>query len=235
MIFDETGQLKKGTATAGTGRQYTGTAGCIENAIVAVYTTYATAGGYALIDRDLYVQKQWFTDPARMARAGLPPGHAFKTKPQLAKAQAERALDAGITPRWATGDEVYGRSSELRGLFEAREISYVFAVGCDFAVTTSGHEKLRADQVLALVKPAGWNRRSAGTGAKGLRYYDWAWIATSSPRHQLLVRRSISDPTELAYYLTYIPTHYSASLTDLVKAAGTRWVVEVRRSWCVSS
>jgi SRSO17 transposase len=226
MIFDETGQLKKGTATAGTGRQYTGTAGRIENAIVAVYTTYATASGHALIDRDLYVQKHWFTDPARMARAGFPPGHAFTTKPQLAKAQAERALDAGITPRWATGDEVYGRSSELRELFEARAIGYVFAVGCDFTVTTSGHEKLRADQVLTLVEPAGWNRRSAGAGAKGPRYYDWAWIATASPRHQLLIRRSISDPTELAYYLAYTPARYVCSLTDLVKVAGTRWAVE---------
>jgi SRSO17 transposase len=123
----------------------------------------------------LYVQRHWFTDPARMAVAGFPPGHPFVTKPQLAKAQAERALDAGIAPRWATGDEVYGRSGELRELFEQRQIGYVFAVGCDFAVTTSGHEKLRAEQVLALVEPTGWNRRNCGAGAKGSRYYDWAW------------------------------------------------------------
>jgi SRSO17 transposase len=226
MIFDETGQLKKGTATAGTGRQYTGTAGRIENAVEAVYTTYATASGHALIDRELYVQKHWFTDPARMAKVGFPPGHAFATKPQLTKAQAERVLDAGIRPRWASGDEVYGRSGDLRALFETRGIGYVFAVGCDFTVTTSGHEKLRADLALALVEPEGWNRRSAGAGAKGPRYYDWAWIATASERHHLLIRRSISDPTELAFYLAYVPEHYTASLTDLVKAAGTRWAVE---------
>jgi SRSO17 transposase len=226
MIFDETGQLKKGTATAGAGRQYTGTAGRIENAVVAVYTTYATAAGHALIDRDLYVQEHWFADPYRMAAAGFPPGHAFATKPQLAKAQAERALDAGITPRWATGDEVYGRSSELREVFETRGIGYVFAVGCDFTLTTSGQQRLRADQALALVEPEGWNRRSCGAGAKGPRYYDWAWIATASQHHHLLIRRSISDPAELAYYLAYIPAHYVCSLTDLVKAAGTRWAVE---------
>ena len=85
---------------------------------------------------------------------------------------------------------------------------------------------MRADQALALVEPAGWNRRSCGAGAKGPRYYDWAWIATDHPRHQLLIRRSISDPSELAYYYAYAPEHYVCSLTDLVKVAGTRWTVE---------
>lgn len=225
LIFDETGDLKKGTGTAGAGRQYTGTAGRIENAVVAVYATYATALGHGLVDRELYVQKEWFTDRERMAKAGFEPDHAFATKPQLAKAQAERALDAGLAVAWAAGDEVYGRSSELREVFETRGIGYVFAVGRDFAVTTSGHEKMRADQALKLVEPAGWNRRSAGAGSKGPRYYDWAWIATASPRHQLLIRRSISTG-ELAYYLAFVPEQYVCSLTDLVKVAGTRWAVE---------
>jgi SRSO17 transposase len=160
LIFDETGDLKKGTATAGAGRQYSGTAGRIENAIVAVYATYATAHGHALIDRDLYVQKEWFTDRQRMARAGFAPDHAFATKPVLARAQAERALDAGLTPAWGTGDEVYERSGELRELFEQRGIGYVFAIGADFRITTSGHEQMRADQARSLVEPHG------GTGAR---------------------------------------------------------------------
>ncbi|MBR7825202.1 IS701 family transposase [Actinospica sp. MGRD01-02] len=225
LIFDETGDLKKGTATAGAGRQYTGTAGRIENAVVAVYATYATPLGHALIDRELHVQKEWFADPERMAKAGFEPDHAFATKPQLAKTQAERALEAGLAPAWATGDEVYGRSSELRALFEARGIGYVFAVGCDFQLTTSGHRKMRADQALHLVEPHGWNRRSAGAGSKGPRHYDWARFATASHRHQLLIRRSISTG-ELAYYLAFVPDHYVCSLTDLVKAAGARWAVE---------
>jgi SRSO17 transposase len=225
LIFDETGDLKKGTRTAGAGRQYTGTAGRIENAIVAVYATYATPLRHALIDRELYVQKQWFTEPERMAKAGFEPDHAFATKPQLAKAQAERALDAGLTPAWATGDEVYGRSSKLREVFEARGIGYVFAIGCDFQLTTSGHQKMRADNALHLVEPRGWNRRSAGAGSKGPRYYDWAWIATASPRHQLLIRRSISTG-DFAYYLAFVPDGYVCSLTDLVKIADTSWAVE---------
>jgi SRSO17 transposase len=226
LIFDETGQAKKGTATAAAGRQYSGTMGRVENVIVAVYTTYATEKGHALIDRDLYVQEEWFEDPARMAKAGFPPGHAFATKPDLAIAQAERALAAGIRPAWAAGDEVYGRSSALRELCEARGIGYVFAVPVDFHLTTSGHVRMRADRALALVEPTGWNRRSCGAGAKGPRYYDWAWIATDHPRRQLLIRRSISDPSEIAYFYAYAPEDRICSLTDLVKVAGTRWKVE---------
>jgi SRSO17 transposase len=226
LIFDETGDLKKGQATAGAGRQYTGTAGRIENAIVAVYASYATAHGHALIDRELYVQAEWFTDPERMRAAGFEADHVFATKGQIARDQARRALDGGLRPDWGTGDEVYGRSSELREEFEARGIGYVFAVGRDFHLTTSGSVKMRADQALGLVEPRGWNRRSCGNGSKGRRLYDWAWIATASPRHQLLIRRKISDPSELAYYIAYVPDHYVCSLTDLVKVAGARWAIE---------
>jgi hypothetical protein len=193
--------------------------------VVAVYATYATAAGHALIDREVYVQKEWFTDPHRMAKAGFEPDHAFATKPQLAKAQAERAFAAGLAPTWATGDEVYGRSSELREVFESRGIGYVFAVGCDFTLTTSGSVRMRADQALDLVETRGWNRRSCGNGSKGRRLYDWAWIATASERHQLLIRRSIGTG-ELAYYVAYVPAHYACSLTDLVKVACTRWAIE---------
>lgn len=179
LIFDETGQAKKGEATAAAGRQYSGTTGRVENVIVAVYCTYATGKGHALIDRDLYVQEDWFADPQRMARAGFGPEHAFATKPELAKAQAARALAAGIHPRWATGDEVHGRSGELREFFEQRGIGYVFAVPVDYRATTCGGVRVRADAALGLVEHRGWNRRSCGAGAKGPRYYDWAWIATS--------------------------------------------------------
>jgi hypothetical protein len=179
LIFDETGQAKKGTATAAAGRQYSGTMGRVENVIAAVYTTYATNRGHALIDRDLYVQDEWFTDPERMAAAGFPADHAFATKPALALAQAKRALAAGI--------------------------GYVFAVPVDHRLTTSGQVPMRADQTLGLVETDGWNRRSCGAGAKGRRYYDWAWIATDHPRRWLLIRRSISDPGELAYFYASRP------------------------------
>ena len=226
LIFDETGQGKKGTATAAVGRQYSGTMGRVENVIVAVYTTYATEKGHALIDRDLYVQEDWFADPRRMAKAGFPPGHAFATKPELAIAQAKRALAAGIRPAWAAGDEVYGRSRALREVFEREGIGYVFAVPVDHRITLVGQVRMRADQALNLVEAKGWNRCSCGAGAKGPRYYDWAWIATASPCHTLLIRRSISDPSEIAYFYAYTSEGGACSLTDLVTIAGMRWKVE---------
>ena len=160
LIFDETGQAKKGTATAAAGRQYSGTMGRVENVIVAVYTTYATEKGHALIDRELYVQEDWFADPDRMAKAGFPAGHAFATKPELALAQAKRALAAGIHPAWAAGDEVYGRSGELREFFQEQGIGYVFAVPVDYRIITSGGVRMRADQALS------WSRRKGGTAAR---------------------------------------------------------------------
>ena len=187
-----------------------------------MYTTYATKRGHALIDRDLYVQADWSADPARMATAGFPKDHAFATKPALALAQAKRPLAAGIRPEWATGDEVYGRSRELRGFLEGAGIGYVFAVPADHQLTTSGGGSMRADQALHLVEPDGWNRRSCGEGAKGQRYYEWAWIATDHPRRWLLIRRSIADPSEIAYFRAYAPERLPCSLTDLVKVAGGR-------------
>ena len=121
---------------------------------------------------------------------------------------------------------MYGRSRELREFCEAAGIGYVFAVPLDHQVTTSGGMRRRADQALHLVGLEGWNRRSCGAGAKGPRYHDWAWIATDHPRRWLLIRRSIADPSEIAYFCAHAPEHRVCSLTDLVKIAGTRWKVE---------
>jgi SRSO17 transposase len=118
LVFDETGQEKKGTATAGVGRQYTGTTGQVSNAVVAVYCTYASTLGHCLIDGDLYVQEHWTKDPERCERAGLGRDFVFRTKTAIALEQARRALSAGVTVNWAAGDEVYGRSAKLREFFE---------------------------------------------------------------------------------------------------------------------
>ncbi|MCQ9183235.1 IS701 family transposase [Streptomyces sp. IBSBF 2953] len=226
LIFDETSQAKKRTKTAAVGRQYSGTMGRVEHVIVAVYTTYATKRGHALIDRDLHVQADWFADPARMATEGFPKDHAFATKPTLALAQAKRTPAAGISPKWATGDEGYGRSQELREFLEGAAIGYVFAVTVDYQLTTSGDPHMRADQALHMVEPDGWNRHPCGAGAKGPRYYDWSWIATDHSRRWLLIRRSIADPSKITYFYIYAPEDHPCPLTDLVKIAGMRWKVE---------
>ncbi|MER5918451.1 IS701 family transposase [Streptomyces sp. NPDC001982] len=226
LVFDETGQEKKGEATAGVGRQYTGTTGQVSNAVVAVYCTYASALGHCLIDGDLYVQEHWTKDPQRCERAGLGEDFTFHAKTAIALQQARRAVAAGVPVDWAAGDEVYGRSSKLRGFFEEHDIGYVFAVGVNFAVPT-GVGPIRADVLAAKKVPKrAWNRLSCGQGAKGPRVYDWALIATAGPRHHLLVRRSIADPTDLSYFYAYTPEGQSMALSDLVAIAGIRWTVE---------
>jgi SRSO17 transposase len=232
LVVDETGDLKKGTHTVGVQRQYTGTAGRIENAQVAVYLTYAGAAGHAMIDRELYLPKSWTTDPERLDEAGVPADIEFLTKPALATGMLTRALNAGVPARWVAGDEVYGADPALRAELELRGVGYVLAIGCDRRIPTAAG-MMRADEITASVPTRAWQRLSAGPGAKGQRYYDWALISHPDPAGQadpadtacwwLLVRRN-RDTNELAYYRCYCPE--IVPLRELVRVAGRRWTVE---------
>jgi SRSO17 transposase len=171
LVVDETGDLKKGTATVGVKRQYTGTAGRIENAQVAVYLVYASSSGHAVIDRELYRPRSWTDDPERLQAAGVPSEIGFATKPALAQAMICRALDAGVPAGWVAGDEVYGATPGLRAELEARQIGYVLAVACDHRVRVGGTTQ-RADALLRRVPARAWQQVSCGEGAKGHRLYD---------------------------------------------------------------
>lgn len=225
LVADETGDLKKGTATVGVQRQYTGTAGRVENAQVAVYLTYAGAGSHALIDHELYLPRSWTEDPERCAAAGVPEQVGFATKPALARDMITRALDAGVPARWVAGDEVYGDNPTLRGALETRRLGYVLAISCDHRVaTTTGPQ--RADAVAASVPKGAWARLSAGDGAKGPRRYDWAQIALTNtdPGYRWLLVRRHPRTGELAYFRCYAP--HPVGLGELVRVAGRRWTVE---------
>ncbi len=180
LVVDETGDVKKGTHTVGVQRQYTGTAGRIENAQVAVYLAYAGRSGHAMIDRELYLPRSWTTDPDRCAAAGVPDDVGFATKPALAKAMLVRAMDAQVPARWVAGDEVYGADPGLRAELEARQAGYVLAIGCDRRVPTAAGP-MRADTLAAGVPKRAWQKLSAGPGAKGHRRYDWALITLHPP------------------------------------------------------
>lgn len=232
LVVDETGDLKKGRGTVGVQRQYTGTAGRIENAQVAVYLTYAGAAGHAMIDRELYLPRSWTADPERLAEAGVPDDIEFATKPALAAGMLTRALNAGVEARWVAGDEVYGADPALRAELELRRIGYVLAIGCDRRVPTAAG-MLRADDITKTLPRRAWQRLSAGPGAKGQRYYDWALIAHPDPVRGsdpsdpqcwwLLVRRH-RQSGELAFYRCYAPE--VVPLRELVRVAGRRWTIE---------
>ena len=226
LAVDETGDLKKGTATAGVQRQYTGTAGRIENAQVAVYLGYAAPRGHALIDRELYLPKSWTSDPDRCAAAGIPQDVAFAAKPQLARRMIERAVAAQILFAWVTGDEVYGDNGPLRQWLEDQHLAYVLAVSCDHQIPAGSGHAIRADGLAARLPRSAWQRLSAGQGAKGHRYYDWAWAAVShdGPGYRCLLLRRNRRTGELAFYHCYSP--HPTTLAALVRAAGRRWTIE---------
>ena len=169
LVVDETGDLKKGTMTVGVQRQYTGTAGRIENSQVAVYLTYASAKGHALMDRALYLPKSWTDDPERLTAAGVPDDVEFTTKPALAQAMITKALDAGVPACWVTGDEVYGGDSKRRKRLRRQGIGYVLAVAKSHQIST-GIGARRAIDLAAGLPKRSWQRLSAGTGAKGQRW-----------------------------------------------------------------
>ena len=165
LVVDETGDLKKGTQTVGVKRQYTGTAGRVENAQVAVLLVYASQAGHGVIDRELYLPKDWTYDLERMQAAGVPDQVGFATKPALAKAMICRALDAGVPAAWVTDDEVYGADPRLRACLEARGIGYVLAVACDHPVLAGG-KAWRADPCAATTPR---RRRRTPPGVPGRR------------------------------------------------------------------
>jgi SRSO17 transposase len=228
LVPDETGFVKKGRSSAGVQRQYSGTAGRIENCQLGVFLAYASRAGRALIDRELYLPRSWTDDAERCAAAGVPAGVRFATKPQLAKVMIGRVLTAGVPFGWVAADEAYGQNTDLRRWLEDRGVSYVLAVPVtQMVIAPDGHRR-HAEVLLRRVPTRAWERRSCGDGAKGPRLYDWALVTLrpvpAGGNAWLLARRSISDPTELAYYLVHAPGQ--VPLAELVRVAGARWAVE---------
>lgn len=228
LVVDETGFLKKGQHSAGVARQYSGTAGRVENCQIGVFVTYASSRGHALLDRELYVPQSWSTDSARCEHAGIPEERPFATKPQLAQQMLKRTLDAAVPAAWVAGDSVYGDNRALRAWLEERTQAYVFAIsGKEYVGRTE--RQWRITTLLAMEEEEGWVRLQAGEGTKGPRWYDWRWLPLAAPeqarwRRWLVVRRSLSDPTERTAYVVYAPD--TTTLAAVVPVIGRRWTIE---------
>jgi SRSO17 transposase len=231
LVIDETGFLKKGMKSVGVQRQYSGTAGRIENCQIGVFLTYAHQGDHTLVDRELYLPKIWTQDPERCRAANVPEEVVFATKPELAARMLWRTLDAGLTARWVTGDTVYGSHRPLREGLEHRCQAYALAVTCQEHVDVQGERK-RVDHIADGFDPDQWQRLSVGNGSKGPREFDWAHIELSKPQQDgwqqyLVVRRSLVEgekPAGRAYVLVFAPS--GTTLADMAIAIGTRWTVE---------
>jgi SRSO17 transposase len=228
LVIDETGDVKKGFSTVGVQRQYTGTAGRIENSQVAVYLTYASSAGHTLMNRALYLPKSWTCDPERLSAAGVPTEVEFATKPALAQKMITHAWAAGIPAQWVAGDEVYGADPKLRHQIHALGLGYVLAIAKSHLIVTGIGARKAIDLAVRLPERV-WHWISAGRGTKGERWYDWALIETTDPdagtsgHHWLMIRRN-RKTGEYAFYRAYSPTR--VPLKTLVRVAGRRWTVE---------
>ncbi len=257
-VVDETGFIKKGSHSVGVKRQYSGTAGKIENCQIGTFLSYATAKGHVLLDRRLYLPEEWANDPQRREEGKIPADVVFQTKPEQAMAMLETAWQAGVPMRWVTGDEVYGDSTALRDLVAHRERWYVLAVRTPTPVWTErppvvepepqdglgpGRPRTKArlaegapsattvKEVVASWRESRWQRLTVAEGEKGLLIYDWACQRVVESRDGLpgrdawlLARRSVSDPTDIAYYLSNAPV--DTPLLKLAQVASTRYTVE---------
>jgi SRSO17 transposase len=228
LVLDETGFLKKGSKSVGVARQYSGTAGRIENCQIGVFLAYASRRGQAFLDRALYLPKVWAEDAARREAAGVPAEVGFATKGELAQAMLARAFAAEVPAAWVTGDEIYGNDGGLRRWLEGESRPYVLAVARSHSVWHHGVQE-PAETLLATIPEAGWQRIAVGDGSKGPRIYDWAcgqlpYLTEEGWAQWLLIRRSVSQPEELAFYRGFGPAE--TTLEELARVAGMRWAIE---------
>jgi SRSO17 transposase len=254
-VVDETGFLKKGSHSVGVKRQYSGTAGKIENCQIGTFLSYATVKGHVFLDRRLYLPEEWCHDADRRAAAKVPTDVVFQTKPEQALAMLRHAWDAGVPMRWVAGDEIYGEAAELRDQIAASGRWYVLAVRTvtpvwpehppvvEPAPQVRGRPRTRArlaegapsampvKEVVARWPASRWQSLTVAEGEKGWIIYDWACQRVVESRDQLpgpaawlLARRSLSDPTDIAYYLSNAPA--DTPLLKLAQVASTRYTVE---------
>jgi SRSO17 transposase len=232
LVVDETGFVKKGTHSVGVARQYSGTAGRIENSQVGVFLAYASRFGQALIDRQLYLPQTWANDVERRAAAQIPESVAFATKPAIARDLLASALDTGMPCAWVLADAVYGSDSQLRRMLEARDQAYVLAVRSNHVLRFVEDGMVVPSDPATMadgLSPGDWATHAAGEGTKGLRLYDWARIRlgrTESAHWErwVLIRRNQHDPNKRAYYFAHAPA--GTTLAELAGVAGLRWTIE---------
>jgi SRSO17 transposase len=228
LVVDETGFLKQGKKSCGVKRQYSGTAGRIENCQVGVFLTYAGQKGHSPIDRRLYMPEDWIKDPERCRGAGVPEKEPFQTKPQMAFEMIMEATAAGVPYRWVTGDCVYGDYRDIRIWLEQNRKCYVMSVSGKEHVW-QGYKQASISSIIKSLPEDGWFAASCGDGSKGARAYDWLTREINQPpmegwKRTLLIRRSKSSPCEMRAYICFAPS--SVPTRKLIEVAGTRWTVE---------
>ena len=204
-------------------RQYTGSAGKITNCRIGVFAAYASDKGHAFIDRRLYLPKSWTDRPDRLRAAHVPDDVRFATKPVIAVAMIERALEAGVPFAWVAADSVYG-VGEVEKVLRRAGKGYVLGVTGTHPFWSWGEALIAgtAEEIAQTLPASAWARLPAGDGTKGPRLYDWAYLELADLEAEevgcpepsawtrgLLVRRSLSEAS-LAFFSTWLPDRYLA-------------------------
>ena len=238
LVVDELGFLKQGKKSVGVQRQYSKTAGKVENCQIGLFLAYVSNRGQTLLDRELYLSDDWLVDSKRLDETGVPAERQIvssRDKSELAQAMIGRALAAGVPFAWVAWDAVRCHGHHHLGWWlKQAGIAHVLAVESDaktlFTDGTGGLELAAPRQLAQQIPHADWQQLSAGEGGKqGPRLYDWARVSLlhwTRPKrwHWLLVRRGITDPADLTYYACF--SLADVPLVELVRVAGHGWISE---------
>ncbi len=239
LVVDETGFLKQGKASCGVARQYTGSAGKITNCQIGVFACYVSRYGHAFIDRSLYLPKGWTDDRGRLTTAHVPENVGFATKPQIARRMIARAVAAKVPFSFVTADSVYG-TGDIEAILRKAGKGYVLGVAANHVFNSWGKKQFVRGTASAIAQDlpkSVWRRLSAGEGTKGPRLHDWAYLELADLdadenndtlirnwTRGLLIRRSIADDGDLAFFSTWCPK--GTPMEKLVSVEGCRWAIE---------
>ncbi len=242
LIVDGCDFPKQGPASVGVARQWCGASGKVANCQASVVACYASAHGYTLVDRRLYLPEKWFT-PAyaeRRARCGVPPEVAFRTKPQLAGDIVAAVRARRVLPfRYVTGDEGCGANTALLDQLAAADLIYLAEVPHTTRVwrapeddaAPAGPLAVEVGALAAALPAAAWTRQLIKEGAKGPLEADIARVRARATRDGqpgpdvwVVLRRSLGDAPTLKAYLSNAPA--DTPLATLVWLCGMRWPVE---------
>jgi SRSO17 transposase len=235
LIFDDTGFEKKGKASVGVARQYSGTLGKVGNCQVAVTCCYADARASWPVAVRLYLPKEWSENPERLQRARVPTDVTFATKPQIALDLLDQARAWGVPHRGVTTDADYGDNPNFLAGLEDRHERYVVAIRSDFQVRVKDRGAppcQRADQALAAVPRRQWRTIRWRHGIKGwlrkkfVALRAWRLTAEGEAHIGWLMgeRAARGQPEEPKFYWSNLPA--SASLEELVDYAHRRHAIE---------
>src|SRR5215475_10624213 len=232
LVVDETGFLKQGKASCGVVRQYTGSAGKITNCQIGVFASYVSHHGYAFIDRELYLPKEWTDDADRLKAAHVPDEVGFATKPQIARQMIARALAAKVPFAFVAADSVYG-TGDIETMLRKAGKGYVLGVAANHVFRSWGKKQLiggTAAKIAQSLPKSAWRRLSSGEGTKGPRLHDWLSNSPTSMSRNTTAhsresgrRRNIADGA-MAFFSTWCPKGTPAK--KLIAVEGRRWAIE---------